>query len=137
MSFAQRGDCGNKLRQEVPRATKVRAITDSGTPNSPAMMMPLSTNRFAPIAIKAAPMTSKKKILSGRIRSGVGLCRCDLSDLSVRCCSLRVLAVHRLIDLNADICDENQQKQHTGYAIEALGNVGGKQVECGGYIKRK
>ena len=43
--------------------------------------------------------------------------------------------MHRLIDLNADICDENQQKQHTGYAIEALGNVGGKQVECGGYIK--
>ena len=47
--------------REVPRATKVRAITDSGTPNSPAMMMPLSTNRFAPIAIKAAPMTSKRR----------------------------------------------------------------------------
>ena len=41
----------------VPRATKVRAMTVSGTPSSLAMMVPLSTSRFAPTAMTAAPTT--------------------------------------------------------------------------------
>ena len=36
--------------REVPRATKVRAITDSGTPRAWAMRVPLSTSRLAPTA---------------------------------------------------------------------------------------
>ena len=41
--------------REVPSAMNVRAITDSGTPRPAAIIFPLSTRRFAPTAITAAP----------------------------------------------------------------------------------
>ena len=41
---------------DVPRATNVKAITDSGTPKNSAMIVPLFTSRFAPIAINIAPI---------------------------------------------------------------------------------
>jgi len=45
---------------EVAEVAAAEADTASNS-TGPAMMMPLSTNRFAPIAIKAAPMTSKRR----------------------------------------------------------------------------
>ena len=43
---------------EVPKATNVSAITDSGTPKPSAIRVPLSTSRSAPTAMSAAPATS-------------------------------------------------------------------------------
>ena len=48
----------------VPRATKVRAMTDSGTPRAWAIRVPLSTSRSAPTATRAAPMTSRRMSLT-------------------------------------------------------------------------
>ena len=45
--------------KEVPSATKVRAITVSGTPSFVAMMVPWFTKSLAPTAITAAPTTNK------------------------------------------------------------------------------
>ena len=44
---------------DVPRATTVSAITESGTPTFLAMIVPLSTKRVAPNAMIAAPSTSR------------------------------------------------------------------------------
>ena len=49
---------------DVPRATKVSAITDAGTPRAVAIIVPLSTKRLAPIAIHAAPTTSSTRSLA-------------------------------------------------------------------------
>ena len=43
--------------KDVPKATNVKAITDSGTPRNSAIIVPLSTRRLAPIAINTAPTT--------------------------------------------------------------------------------
>ena len=46
--------------RDVPKAMNVRAITDSGTPSPVAMILPLSTRRFAPTAITAAPTIRRR-----------------------------------------------------------------------------
>lgn len=50
--------------REVPRATKVSAMTVSGTCSACAIAVPLSTRRSAPIAIRAVlhKSTYEKKV---------------------------------------------------------------------------
>ena len=48
--------------RDVPSATKVSAITLSGTPKAWAIRVPLSTSRLAPMAISTAPSTSSINI---------------------------------------------------------------------------
>ena len=55
--------------REVPNATKVSAITLSGTPIACAINVPLSTSKLAPTAISAAPKTSKSSVLTKDIFS--------------------------------------------------------------------
>ena len=55
--------------REVPSATKVSAMTLSGTPRAWAIRVPLSTSRFAPTAISTAPSTSRISVLARDISS--------------------------------------------------------------------
>ena len=68
--------------REVPRAMKVRAMTDSGTPRPAAIILPLSTRRLAPMAMTAAPT------MSIRISFHIGLASVFFSSSSTSSSSI-------------------------------------------------